>query len=175
MFFAKSMSEIKKIAKSLDVVYLGFVGLKQRALYSNTQESDYSLVDLSQEARQFVRAELIKGYPGIIKIKSFSELIENAVIQHYARVQCNLLYNDKAGEERRRCMNLFTHFRLNPNGDIVTCSYDTELLGNIREESYSRILEKQMLKTKLRQVKSCGKCWLGCEFTPSWVSSLCLS
>ena len=170
----QSILEVKKIAKNLNVAYLGFVGLKQRALYANSQESNYSLVDLSQAARQFVRAELVRGYPGITKIKSFSELIENAVIQHYSKVQCNLLYNDQAERKRRRCMNLFSHFRLNPNGDILTCSYDIEPLGNIREENYSRILKKQRVKTKLSQVKSCGKCWLGCEVTPSWVSSLCL-
>ncbi|MHB8155109.1 MAG: radical SAM protein [Candidatus Omnitrophota bacterium] len=171
----QSITEVKKIAKSLNVAYLGFVGLKQRALYSNTQASDYSLVDLSQAARQFVRAELARGYPGITKIKSFSELIENAVIWHYTKVQCNLLYNNQSERGRRRCMNLFSHFRLNPNGDILTCSYDIEPLGNIRKESYSRILKKQRTKTKLSQVKSCGKCWLGCEVTPSWVSSLGLA
>jgi MoaA/NifB/PqqE/SkfB family radical SAM enzyme len=168
-----SIPEVKRMSRSLGAAYLGFVGLKQRALYSDSRESDYSLVDLSQEAREFIRAEFIKGDFGINKINTISGLIEKSVIRHYTRIQCNLLYNHNIG--RRRCMNLFSHFRLNPNGDIVTCSYDTELLGNIREESYSRILEKQGTKTKLSQVRSCGRCWLGCEVTPSWVSSLCLA
>jgi len=168
-----SIPEVKRMAKTLGVAYFGFVGLKQRALYSNIRKSDYSLVDLSQEAKEFIKAEFIKGNPGVNKINTFSGLIENAIIRHYARVQCNLLYNDDIG--RRRCMNLFSHFRLNPNGDILTCSYDTEPLGNIREESYSGILVKQATKVKIAQVKNCGKCWLGCEVTPSWVSSLCLA
>lgn len=169
----QSIPEVKKLAKDLDVAYHGFVGLKQRALYSDSQENDYSLVDLGQEARQFVIAELIKEPPGIAKIKSFSELIEYSIIRHYIRVQCNLLKHDSS--RRRSCTNLFSHFRLNPNGDIITCSYDTQPLGNIREESYSRILEKHKTKAKLNQVRNCGRCWLGCEVTPSWVSSLCLS
>jgi len=61
---------------------------------------------------------------------------------------------------------------MNPNGDIVTCSYDLDVLGNIKMECYSDILNKQETKNKLEKIKGCGKCWLGCEVSPNWVSSL---
>ena len=169
----RSIPEVKKIARDLDVSYLGFLGLKQRALYSNSGENDYELVDLSQEAKEFIKSELIKKLPGKSNAINFSETMEQLIIRHYLKVQFNLLYDNVVS--RHRCMNLFTHFRLNPNGDIITCSYDTEPLGNIKEESYSRILEKQITKAKLVAIKNCGRCCLGCEVTPSWVSSLCFS
>ncbi|MDD5560777.1 MAG: radical SAM protein [Candidatus Omnitrophica bacterium] len=170
----QSIPEVKKIAHDFNAAYFGFVGLKQRALYSNNGRNDYSLVDLSQEAKEFVSEQLIKeDYPGKVKWNNSSAWIEKITINHYLRGQLNLLYNKN--KMYHRCMNLFSHFRLNPNGDIVTCSYDTEALGNIRVESYSEILKKQKTKEKISKVKNCGACWLGCEITPSWVSSLCLA
>jgi len=169
---SKSIPEVKKLAHEFDVSYLGFIGLKMRPLYSSSGECDYALTDLSEESRDIARDELSNNYPGKIKLNNFSDCLEKIIIQHYTKGQLDLLYNK---HKRHRCMNLFSHFRLNPNGDILTCSYDTEVLGNIKKESYSRILKKEFTKEKLNKVKGCGRCWLGCEVTPSWVSSLCLA
>ncbi len=96
--------------------------------------------------------------------------IDEIIIRHYIKGQIKML--DNANINKHKCMNLFTHFRLNPNGDIITCSYDLDILGNIKEENYTSILKKEIVAKKIKKVKECGKCWLGCEVTPSWVSSL---
>jgi MoaA/NifB/PqqE/SkfB family radical SAM enzyme len=167
----KSIPEVKKIAAEFGAEYLGFVGLKNRPLFSDSGDCDFSLVDLDREARDFVVEELGNCRRKHVFSGGLSNCLETLIIGHYVRGQLDLLRNRLI---RHRCMNLFTHFRLNPNGDIMTCSYDTEVLGNIRLDSYSGIMAKQTTKKKLRKVKSCGKCWLGCEVSPSWVSSLCL-
>jgi len=168
----KSIPKVKKLACELGVVYFGFIGLKQRALYSNIGESDFGLTDLSNEAKVFISEELTKDYSKKILLNNFSETMERVVIKHYIKGQLKLL-NDEMF--KHRCMNLFSHFRLNPNGDILTCSYDIDSLGNIKQECYSSILKKRKTITRLNKIKNCGKCWLGCEVTPSRVASLFLA
>ncbi len=168
----KSMPLVKKLAYELGVVYFGFIGLKQRSLYSNNKESNFALTNLSNQAKLFLKKELVNGYSGRMSLNNFSETMETIVIKHYIKGQWDLLNNKIL---KHRCMNLFSHFRLNPNGDILTCSYDTDVLGNLKQECYSSILKQPKTLAKLNKIKHCGKCWLGCEVTPSRVASLFLA
>lgn len=168
----RSIPEVRRLSKELDIAYFGFIGLKKRALYSGGKESDYGLTDLSIEAGEFIRKEFVRGFLAGIMLNNFSETIEQIIIRRYTNGQLKLMHQKKM---KHRCMNLFSHFRLNPNGDILTCSYDIEPLGNVKLEDYSQIMRKSNTKDKLSKVKGCGKCWLGCETTPSMVSSLFLN
>jgi len=168
----RSIPEIKKLSRELDVTYLGFVGLKQRALYSGGQENDYGLTELSLLAKEFIKNELLSERLTGIGLGGFSETIEQIMIRHYTKGQVKLMQEKIL---QHRCMNLFSHFRLNPNGDILTCSYDIWPLGNIKSQSYSQIINQSGTKDKLAKIKKCGKCWLGCETTPSRVASLFLA
>jgi len=168
----KSVPDIKKLAASLRVDYMGFVGLKSRPLYSGVKDDDFGLSDLSHRSKDFLAEELSKNVFKGFRYRGVSDIIEKLVMRHYLSGQTMILHKNKT--VKRRCMNLFTHFRLNPNGDMITCSYDLDVLGNIKNEKYSDIIKKPVTQDKLRKVKACGRCWLGCEVTPSWVSSLCL-
>lgn len=165
-----SIPEVKKLAKSFCVAYRGFIGLKKRPLYTGDRQADYGLVDLSAQAKDYIKENINH----ILNWRSYRNnrlrFIEDIVLQNYIKGQIRLLGNNKVC--RHICMCLFTHFRINPNGDVVTCSYDLDVLGNVRKEKYSAILNKKEAKIKFEKVKKCGKCWLGCEVSPNWVSSL---
>ncbi len=166
----RSIPEIKNLAKKLKVAYRGFVGLKERPLYSGVMNNDFNLVELSNEAKKYIRHELKDSYVRTLGLCGNFGFIDEVIIRHYIKGQIKML--DNANINKHKCMNLFTHFRLNPNGDIITCSYDLDILGNIKEENYTSILKKEIVSKKIKKVKECGKCWLGCEVTPSWVSSI---
>lgn len=166
----KSIREVRKLAESLAVCYIGFVGLKERPLYTGIKGSSYGLVDLSSGAKKQITDELKSVYGRWSYFRNNSRFTEEVIIKHYIRGQIKMIEGKLL--KPHKCMSLFTHFRLNPNGDIIACSYDLDILGNIRRESYSSIMRKPQVKEKLREIKSCGKCWLGCEVSPSWVSSL---
>lgn len=165
-----SIPEVKKLAKSLRVNYRGFVGLKKRPLYTQDTRIDYGLSDLSPEAKEYIKENIFGSSAFGRHINNRLKCIDDFVIHHYVSGQLRMLEHNRALPHK--CMCLFTHFRMNPNGDIITCSYDLEVLGNIKEESYSFILDKGKTREKFREVKLCGKCWLGCEVSPNWVSSL---
>lgn len=166
----KSIPGVKKLAKNLNVSYRGFVGFKKRPLYSDSIDTDYALVDLSNEAKECIRHELKNSYIRIRGLSSYLGFMDEVIIEHYIKGQINMLNNTNMN--KHKCMNIFTHFRLNPNGDIITCSYDLDILGNIKENSYASILRKEIVAKKIKKIKECGKCWLGCEVSPNWVSSL---
>jgi MoaA/NifB/PqqE/SkfB family radical SAM enzyme len=169
----RSIRQVKKIADDFDACYVGFVGLEERPLYSAEAKSSYDLVKFSNENRNYLIKELKKMYSWKSYFTTGLKIYEEAILKHYIKGQIRLLEGRSLAPFK--CMSLFTYFRLNPNGDIVTCSYDLESLGNIKKESYSEILAKKQARDKLAKVKNCGKCWLGCEVSPSWVSSFFLS
>jgi MoaA/NifB/PqqE/SkfB family radical SAM enzyme len=169
----RSIPEVKKLAESFAAAYRGFIGLAKRPLYTGTREWDYGLVNLSDNAKRYVKNSLENIYRWQACFNSHPRFFEEVIIRHYVKGQIEILESKKP--MRHKCMSLFTHFRLNPNGDIITCSYDLDVLGNIKKESYSAIIGKEETKSKFKQVRECGRCWLGCEVSPSWVSSLCLS
>jgi len=168
-----SIPEVKKLARSLGANYRGFVGLKKRPLYTGDRRIDYGLFDLSLGAKEYIKENIADAPTSGDYFTSWLKCIDDIVIEHYLKGQLRAL-SDKT-LPRYKCMCLFTHFRMNPNGDIITCSYDLDPLGNIKEENYSSILNREKAKEKLKKVKQCGKCWLGCEVSPSWVSSLFMS
>ncbi|MFC1576260.1 radical SAM/SPASM domain-containing protein [Candidatus Omnitrophota bacterium] len=166
----RSIPRVKALAESLDASYRGIVGLKKRPLYSEDVLDDFGLVDLSDEAKETIKAEFKEIYFKRRSIASPLAMIDDMAIRYYVDKQLKLL--DGSDLVRHKCMSLFTYFRLNPNGDVITCSYDLDVLGNIRGEAYSSIMEKDVTLEKLCKIKGCSKCWLGCEAMPSWVSSL---
>jgi len=160
------------LAKAFDTDYRGFIALKQRTSHEEGKRCDYGLVSLNEEAKRIIYERLSAIYFKKRYQLNPSELFEKMVIHHYLRGQLRMLEGKRP---YHRCMNLFTHFRLEPNGDVVTCSYDQDVLGNSKDECYSDIIKKKSFKNKLKKVKACGLCWLGCEVTPNWFSSLCLT
>lgn len=165
-----SIPEVRKLAKALGVAYRGFIGLKKRPLHTGDKQIDYGLVDLSAQAKDFIKENINHIYNWRSYFNKPFRFIDDIVMRNYIRGQMRLLKKNRIG--RHTCMCLFTHFRMNPNGDIITCSYDLDVLGNIKKECYSDILNKEEIKNKLKKIKGCGNCWLGCEVSPNWVSSL---
>jgi MoaA/NifB/PqqE/SkfB family radical SAM enzyme len=165
-----SIPEVKKLARSLRVTYRGFIGLKKRPLYTQDTRIDYGLSEFSPEAKEYIKENILETHARGRQSNNRLEFIDDLVLRHYVNGQLKMLSDDSS--PRHKCMCLFTHFRMNPNGDIITCSYDLEAIGNIKEESYEAILNKKAAREKLKKIKECGKCWLGCEVSPNWVSSL---
>lgn len=166
----RSILEVYSLAKSFSASYRGFIGLEKRPLYTGSKNEEYRLVNLSDDAKRYIADKFRSIYSLRRPFDSYAGFLEEIVIRHYINGQIEMLEGKKSNQYR--CMSLFAYFRLNPNGDIITCSYDLDVLGNVKKESYSSIIGKKQTQDKLDKVKGCGRCWLGCEVTPSWVSSL---
>lgn len=65
------------------------------------------------------------------------------------------------------CVALFSHVRIMPNGDIIPCSYKTEVIGNLKKTSFHDIWFSENAKRSRQEIKRCGGCWAGCEVLPN--------
>lgn len=70
------------------------------------------------------------------------------------------------------CAALHSHLRIFPNGDIPTCQFNSQTIGNLRRSSFSEIWESHLANKQKEWVKRCAGCWAECEILPSAIYSL---
>lgn len=73
------------------------------------------------------------------------------------------------GEEspKPRCIELYNHMRLMPNGDVMTCVYYPNVVGNLRKQTLREVWYGDAIKPQRRLVDRCSGCWAGCEVKPN--------
>lgn len=65
------------------------------------------------------------------------------------------------------CVALNSHMRLYPNGDVPTCQFNSQTVGNLREQSFEELWFGKKAVAKREWVKNCEGCWAECEVVPS--------
>ena len=66
------------------------------------------------------------------------------------------------------CTAFFTHLRLLPCGELVSCSIRRKrIVGNLRNASFSEIWWSDNALKERKSVKACKGCWSECDITPS--------
>ena len=66
-----------------------------------------------------------------------------------------------------RCTALSSYFRLNPNGEIITCSVMTKPVAKICHAEFIKVWQSQKMNEARNIVKNCEGCWFGCEVIPN--------
>lgn len=65
------------------------------------------------------------------------------------------------------CIELFDHMRLMPNGDVMTCVYYPNVVGNLRRQTLRDVWFGKEIEPQRKVVKNCVGCWAGCEVKPN--------
>jgi MoaA/NifB/PqqE/SkfB family radical SAM enzyme len=66
-----------------------------------------------------------------------------------------------------RCVALRSHVRLLPDGSVPVCQFNTESIGNLREQSFEELWHSAVARDARRWVDDCTGCWAECEVLPS--------
>lgn len=66
-----------------------------------------------------------------------------------------------------QCIELFNHMRLMPNGDVMTCVYYPNVVGNLRNQTLRDVWFGKDIEPQREVVKKCVGCWAGCEVKPN--------
>ena len=69
------------------------------------------------------------------------------------------------------CLAGFLYLRLLPNGDIMPCTILSEIMGNIKEKSFSEIWHSEEADSIRNKVKRCRGCWVECDIVSNFVYS----
>jgi MoaA/NifB/PqqE/SkfB family radical SAM enzyme len=93
--------------------------------------------------------------------------IPEYLVQRYylAGLKNRLLHNVET--PKPPCIELFNHMRLMPNGDVVTCVYYPNVVGNLRRQTLEEVWFGEKIKPQRRLVQKCPGCWAGCEVKPN--------
>ncbi len=74
---------------------------------------------------------------------------------------------DGTHEPNPPCAALGHHIRLLPNGDVPTCQFNSQVVGNLDAEPFQAIWHGAQRLLQRRWVRSCRGCWAECEVLPS--------
>jgi MoaA/NifB/PqqE/SkfB family radical SAM enzyme len=76
------------------------------------------------------------------------------------------------GDPNPSCVALNSHLRIFPNGDVPTCQFNSQVVGNLREQSFSEVWNSVLAKEQRTWVRRCPGCWAECEVLPNAVYTL---
>ena len=91
--------------------------------------------------------------------------------RYYIRGIRNRLLGN-SGQPNPKCIALNSHLRLFPNGDIPTCQFNSQIVGNLREQSFAEIWNGMKAAEMRSWVRKCPGCWAECEVLPSAIYTL---
>ncbi len=70
------------------------------------------------------------------------------------------------------CVALQSHLRIFPNGDVPTCQFNSQTIGNLRSQTFDEVWTSQRATTQRDWVRKCVGCWAECEILPSAIYSM---
>ena len=70
------------------------------------------------------------------------------------------------------CVALQAHLRLFPNGDVPTCQFNGQGVGNLKRQSFLDVWNSLATTEQRDWVRNCPGCWAECEVLPSALYSL---
>jgi len=157
-----SYFKLRDMLKPYDVpVYPSIAFDATNSLYSNCGPVDPGLSfkpfgNFSEEKlKEFMEALLEDG-------KKVGNLQEQLVNRYHLKGLYNRLVLG-VSTPNPKCVALNNHMRLLPNGDIPVCLYNSECIGNLRDQDFKSVWFGEKAKAMRLWVKKCNGCWQSCE------------
>ena len=112
------------------------------------------------DVRTFVREQLAQA-----------EHMENRALRvgkrYYLRGLAARLDGESSPKPKPRCVALRSHLRLLPDGRVPVCQFNTEVVGDLRHESFETVWNAKAVREARDWVDRCPGCWAECEVLPS--------
>ena len=84
-------------------------------------------------------------------------------------IRRRLLHGD--GSPNPPCTALTSHLRIFPNGDVPTCQFNSQIVGNLRTMPFNQLWTNARAATQRDWVHRCKGCWAECEVLPNAIYS----
>lgn len=108
----------------------------------------------------FVRRELAR----VSRITSTTTRIGK---RYYLRGLLARLEPSGRAVQRPRCVALRSHVRVLPDGRVPVCQFNTEVVGDLRTQSFEELWRSKKTVASRAWVDACPGCWAECEVIPS--------
>lgn len=153
-----NISNIEQILSGISEYGSYVITFAHRAdLYKNEQ---------SRMTVDFHRDEIIRFINNFLKTLKTRDL-HSVVTKLYFKGMRDFLLNGKAPVG---CAALRSTITLDPYGNLLSCPYKTEPLGNIKKygmDPFRLVLTEERISDIRRQNMNCNICWQNCEAIPS--------
>ncbi len=100
--------------------------------------------------------------------QDYESFYERLIRQYYITGGRNRLINDKK-YPNPRCVSLYDHVRLDPDGNIVICRSDLTAAGNAAKDGFRNVWYGKRTNELREWVDHCNRCWLACESIPNGI------
>lgn len=90
---------------------------------------------------------------------------------HYLRGVAKRILRGQS-DSPRACQALHAHLRLFPNGDIPVCQFNSQVVGNLRRQTFAEVWKSVSAQEQRQWVRACAGCWAECEVAPNTIYTL---
>ncbi len=146
------------------------IGLYQALGYDNHvslySKGEHLPVSYERINADFTREELsglLKDMQSGVRMESFNEKLSK---RYYLKGMRNRMIVGRASPNPP-CVELSSHIRLLPNGDIPICLIHNTIVGNAIRDDFRTLWHSPEIGRHRKTVKDCEGCWAGCESIPS--------
>jgi Fe-coproporphyrin III synthase len=155
-------------------------GVDTQWVLAYAESSMYVLPRRGRRAQDLVLAQ---GYPlhaelDLVESLAFAraelehlERIVNPSLRLAKRYYLQGLIARLAGESpalpKPKCVALRSHLRLQPDGGVVVCQFNTEVVGNLLQQSLEEVWHAAATRNSRAWVDACTGCWAECEVMPN--------
>jgi len=101
---------------------------------------------------------------------STSEILWDVVQKYILQGSKNRLLEGKE-VPNPPCLAMFFYLRLLPDGKVMPCTLKSDVVGNLKKQTFREIWNSKAAQKIRREVRSCPGCWVECDITPNLVYS----
>jgi MoaA/NifB/PqqE/SkfB family radical SAM enzyme len=161
---AEDAKELKKLCDTHGIGLYQVMAFDNKvSLYSKGEQLPNSYNRISSN---FSKEELSKLF-GDIKSSFMSEDVNERLTKlYYLKGLRNRMVGGR-DSPRPACVELSSHVRLLPNGDIPICLIYNTIVGNAVRDDFNELWYGEKIRGHRRTIKDCEGCWVGCEIIPS--------
>lgn len=117
-----------------------------------------------EECRAFAEAELAR-------VSSIRNPSLRLAKRYYVQGLLARLRGHTPALPKPKCVALRSHVRLLPDAGVVVCQFNTEVIGNLAQQSFEEVWNAADTRRARDWVDACSGCWAECEVVPNAIYS----
>lgn len=170
---ASQYRELRKFLKAHNVQNNVVLAYDQSATYNTERNVEVAPSEIGSFATfgEFSEDQLRKLFDEIEEDLVELPIMERWAKRYYLRGIRNRMLSE-SGSPNPKCVALSSHLRLFPNGDVPTCQFNSQVVGNLVETPFEELWNSVRKAEQRAWVKKCAGCWAECEVLPSAIYSL---
>ena len=170
---ARQYRELREFLKGYGVKNNVVLAYDQSATYSTERNIDVAPEGIGQFATfgEFTDEQLKQLFQEIEEDLMELPFFERWAKRYYLKGIKNRMIL-KNGKPNPKCVALSSHLRIFPNGDVPTCQFNSQVVGNLLKQPFDELWQDAKRIEQRKWVKNCPGCWAECEVLPNAIYSL---